>query len=160
MSRVIGQVWREVVGCRNWPVMRVPQFIALRRNDSRKCIWKCRLQKWRPSCFVLNVPILQLAVPYKYGIKISSSLCMQMSLQMTVQGHYLAITILTTKLDFFKFPLVMKDTKYEMADEKSFLIMAVPVKLRGIWSATCYNSIDIIQQTMCLIWNDDNFYIL
>ena len=34
MSQVIGQVWREVVGCRNWPVMRVPQFIALRRNDS------------------------------------------------------------------------------------------------------------------------------
>ena len=32
MSQVIGQVWREVVGCRNWPVMRVPQFIALRRN--------------------------------------------------------------------------------------------------------------------------------
>ena len=29
---VIGQVWREVVGCRNWSVMRVPQFIALRRN--------------------------------------------------------------------------------------------------------------------------------
>ena len=33
MSQVIGQVWREVVGCRNWPVMRVPLFIALRRND-------------------------------------------------------------------------------------------------------------------------------
>ena len=33
LSQVIGQVWREVVGCRNWPVMRVPQFIALRRND-------------------------------------------------------------------------------------------------------------------------------
>ena len=32
MPQVIGQVWREVVGCRNWPVMRVPQFIALRRN--------------------------------------------------------------------------------------------------------------------------------
>ena len=32
MSQVIGQVWREVVGCRNWPVMRVPQFIALRRK--------------------------------------------------------------------------------------------------------------------------------
>ena len=32
MSQVIGQVWREVVGCRNWPVMQVPQFIALRRN--------------------------------------------------------------------------------------------------------------------------------
>ena len=32
MSQVIGQVWREVVGCRNWPVMRVPLFIALRRN--------------------------------------------------------------------------------------------------------------------------------
>ena len=32
MSQVIGQVWREVIGCRNWPVMRVPQFIALRRN--------------------------------------------------------------------------------------------------------------------------------
>ena len=35
MSQVIGQVWREVVGCRNWPVMRVPLFIALRRNDRR-----------------------------------------------------------------------------------------------------------------------------
>ena len=33
MSQVIGQVWREVVGCRNWPVMRVPQFIALQRNE-------------------------------------------------------------------------------------------------------------------------------
>ena len=33
MSQVIGQVWREVVGCRNWPVMWVPQFIALQRND-------------------------------------------------------------------------------------------------------------------------------
>ena len=33
MSQVIGQLWREVVGCRNWPVMRVPLFIALRRND-------------------------------------------------------------------------------------------------------------------------------
>ena len=32
MSQVIGQVWREVVGCRYWPVMRVPQFIAPRRN--------------------------------------------------------------------------------------------------------------------------------
>ena len=32
MSQVIGQVTREVVGCRNWPVMRVPQFLALRRN--------------------------------------------------------------------------------------------------------------------------------
>ena len=32
MSQVIGQVWREVVGCRNWPVMRVPLIIALRRN--------------------------------------------------------------------------------------------------------------------------------
>ena len=34
MSQVIGQVWREVVGCRNWPVMRVPQFIALQRNEA------------------------------------------------------------------------------------------------------------------------------
>ena len=34
MSQVIGQVWREVVGCRNWPVMRVPLFIALRRNGT------------------------------------------------------------------------------------------------------------------------------
>ena len=33
MSQVIGQVWREVVGCRNWPVLRVPQFIALQRNE-------------------------------------------------------------------------------------------------------------------------------
>ena len=33
MSQVIGQVWREVVGCRNWSVMRVPQFIALQRNE-------------------------------------------------------------------------------------------------------------------------------
>ena len=32
MSQVIGQAWKEVVGCRNWPVMRVPLFIALRRN--------------------------------------------------------------------------------------------------------------------------------
>ena len=32
MSQVIVQVWREMVGCRNWPVMRVPLFIALRRN--------------------------------------------------------------------------------------------------------------------------------
>ena len=32
MSQVIGQVRREVVGCRNWPVMPLPQFIALRRN--------------------------------------------------------------------------------------------------------------------------------
>ena len=32
MSQVIGQVWGEVVGCRNWPVIRVPQFIALRRK--------------------------------------------------------------------------------------------------------------------------------
>ena len=32
MSQVIGQVWREVVGCRNWPVMRVLQFIVFRRN--------------------------------------------------------------------------------------------------------------------------------
>ena len=31
MSQAIGQVWREVVGCRKWPVMRVSQFIALRR---------------------------------------------------------------------------------------------------------------------------------
>ena len=36
MSRVIGQVWSGVVGCRNWPVMRVPHFIALRRNDKTK----------------------------------------------------------------------------------------------------------------------------
>ena len=35
MCQVIGQVWREVVGCRNWPVMRVPLFIALRRNGTR-----------------------------------------------------------------------------------------------------------------------------
>ena len=34
MSQVIDQVWREVVGCSNWPVMWVPQFIALRRNDT------------------------------------------------------------------------------------------------------------------------------
>ena len=32
MSQVICQVWRDVVVCRNWPVMRVPQFITLRRN--------------------------------------------------------------------------------------------------------------------------------
>ena len=38
MSQVIGQVWREVVGCRNWPVMRVPLFIALRRNEKSKLI--------------------------------------------------------------------------------------------------------------------------
>ena len=37
MFQVIGQVWREVVGCRNWPVMRVPQFIALRRNVCAFC---------------------------------------------------------------------------------------------------------------------------
>ena len=37
ISQVIGQVWREVVGCRNWPVMRVPLFIALRRNEG--CKW-------------------------------------------------------------------------------------------------------------------------
>ena len=35
MSQVICQVWREVVGCHNWPVMRVPLFIALRRNDGK-----------------------------------------------------------------------------------------------------------------------------
>ena len=33
MPQVIGQMWREVVGCRNWSVMRVPLFIALRTND-------------------------------------------------------------------------------------------------------------------------------
>ena len=33
MSQLIGQVWREVVGC-NWPVIRVPQFIALRKKVS------------------------------------------------------------------------------------------------------------------------------
>ena len=31
---LMSQVWREVVGCRNWSVMWVPQFIALRRNES------------------------------------------------------------------------------------------------------------------------------
>ena len=45
MSQVIGQVWREVVGCRNWPVMRVPQFIALRRNACNIAVtsheWLC-----------------------------------------------------------------------------------------------------------------------
>ena len=35
MSQVIGQAWKEVVGCRNCPVMRVPQFIALRRNEAK-----------------------------------------------------------------------------------------------------------------------------
>ena len=34
MSQVIDQVWRKVVGCSNWPVMRVPQFKALRRNEN------------------------------------------------------------------------------------------------------------------------------
>ena len=34
MSQVIGQVWSGVVGCRNWPIMRVPLFIALRRNEN------------------------------------------------------------------------------------------------------------------------------
>ena len=38
MSLVIRRVWREVVGCRNWPVMRVQQFIALRRNVQAFCI--------------------------------------------------------------------------------------------------------------------------
>ena len=40
MSQVIGQVWREVVGCRNWPVMRVPLFIALQRNAAHKGQWR------------------------------------------------------------------------------------------------------------------------
>ena len=34
MSLVIGQVCREVVGCRNWPAMRVPLFIGLWRNGT------------------------------------------------------------------------------------------------------------------------------
>ena len=37
MSYAIGQVWREVVGCRNLPVMWVPQFIGLRRNYMARC---------------------------------------------------------------------------------------------------------------------------
>ena len=38
MSQVIGQVWREVVDCHNWPVMQVPQFIALWRNAPRTAL--------------------------------------------------------------------------------------------------------------------------
>ena len=41
MSQVIGQVWREVVGCRNWSVMRVPLFIALRRNGKHPQVPLC-----------------------------------------------------------------------------------------------------------------------
>ena len=32
MSQVIAQVWRVVIDGWNWPDMRVPQFIGLRRN--------------------------------------------------------------------------------------------------------------------------------
>ena len=46
MSRVIGQVWREVVGCRNWPVMRVPLFIALRRNEYHRMISHTVARSW------------------------------------------------------------------------------------------------------------------
>ena len=56
MSQVIGQVWREVVGCRNWPVMRVPQFIALRRNGFVRQI----LMKLKTSCFEVSslIPLM------------------------------------------------------------------------------------------------------
>ena len=45
MSQVIGQVWREVVGCRNWPIMRVPLSIALRRNENVVCQMAAILSK-------------------------------------------------------------------------------------------------------------------
>ena len=39
MSQVIGQVWREVVGCRNWPVMRVPEKCKMASILSRpQCV--------------------------------------------------------------------------------------------------------------------------
>ena len=40
MSKAIGQVWREVVGCRIWPVMRVPMFIGLRTNALSHPLWR------------------------------------------------------------------------------------------------------------------------
>ena len=30
-------------------------YLKFKRCRSRKCTWKCRLQKWRPSCVSLNV---------------------------------------------------------------------------------------------------------
>ena len=43
--------------------------------NSRKCIWKCRLQKWRPSCLIVNV--LNLLMPILYLFR--SSLCLLMT---------------------------------------------------------------------------------
>ena len=41
MPQAICQVWREVVGCRNWPVMGVPLFIGLRGNAVYKNNIEC-----------------------------------------------------------------------------------------------------------------------
>ena len=63
MSQVIGQVWREVVGCRNWPVMRVPQFIALQTNEVCT-FWYFAI------VFVVSLNKVQnmcIAGPVKYG---------------------------------------------------------------------------------------------
>ena len=57
MSQVIGQVWRKVVGCRNWSVMLVPQFIALRRNamlDGYECSFSRdahKLTNWKNNFY-------------------------------------------------------------------------------------------------------------
>ena len=55
MSQVIGQVWREVVGCRNWPVMRVPQFIAILKNGSQDVCMHIDVQAWVVHLIVYGI---------------------------------------------------------------------------------------------------------
>ena len=41
-------------------------YLKFKSFHSRKCIWKCCLQKWRPSCLGLNVLITLLLLHLKY----------------------------------------------------------------------------------------------
>ena len=38
-----------------WEEIPMKSELKYKNFHSRKCIWKCRLQKWRPSCLGLNV---------------------------------------------------------------------------------------------------------
>ena len=51
-------------------------YLKLKSFHSRKCIWRCRLQKWRPSCLGLHVlrEICLWASIYVYNISCDANI--------------------------------------------------------------------------------------
>ena len=144
MSQEIGQVWREGVGCRNWPVMQVPLFIALRRNEMPNLIRLNYIFDWLPLWCNILWCVFKGAVSYRFSQGLLTLMCNNSKLKADINFFFFLLRRQTSKV-------------YKWVQKFS---IQHPVALLSVWGKTHvfhnsgFNSETILPISIFLFDND------